>query len=218
MNLILSLIFCLFDIRPQMWRVEFILGWIRKPEVFWWRVNRVSRQKSSAVFDTPSLNNGILFEPSPALPLTWQSSSPWDFGPTYSKDQFPYVPVIFYTKDCNSVDQSGSCRCERQLPLHYLESSSAVLPKTGLTAVLMGAPALQTHSYASLHGWIASLSSLWLFTWVSYSRKCLQHLSQNAKLISCLGFTTVSSSYRCAIFSEARVKWLKKSTVTATTT
>lgn len=34
------------------------------------------------------------------------------------KINFFYPSVIFYIKDCNSVDQSRNCRCERQLPSH----------------------------------------------------------------------------------------------------
>lgn len=70
----------------------------------------------------------------------------------------------------------------------------------------------------SLCTWIAPLSPLRLFTCVSYSPNCLQDLSQNAKLTSCLGFTTVSSSYRHHMFPEKRVKCLRKVNVTATTT
>lgn len=43
----------------------------------------------------------------------------WHYLP---KDNFFCLLVIFYTKDCNSVDQSRSCRCERQLPPHCLKS------------------------------------------------------------------------------------------------
>lgn len=203
-----------FNIRPEMWQVQYILGWNHTPGVFWWRV-QLSKQKSSAVFDTSCLKNGIIFDPSLALLLTWQSSSPWDCGTTYPKDQFFYLSVIFYIKDCNSVDQSRNCRCERQRPPHYWNLwSSVTVPEAELISVLRSAPELEIWTH-NTPGWIPALSSPWLFTLTGY--ETLQDLSPNAKLISYLG-STVSSSCRHNTISEARVKFLKKSTVTTTMT
>lgn len=137
----------------------------------------------------------------------------WHYLP---KDQLFCLLMIFYTKDCNSVDQSRNCRCERQLPPHYLKSVELSHGAWG-RAVLTSAPELQTRTHNTQpHGWIPALSSPQQFTCTGYVT--LQDLSQNAKLISYVGFTTLSSSCRYNIISEARVKLLKKSTVTATTT
>lgn len=65
--------------------------------------------------------------------------------PTHPKDQFSHMPVIFYTKASNSVDQRGNCRCERELPLHRLRSvelSRAAGDRAA--ALLTRAPGLQT--------------------------------------------------------------------------
>lgn len=132
------------------------------------------------------------------------------------KINFFYLSVIFYIKDCNSVDQSRNCRCERQLPPHYWNLWSSVkVPEAELISVLRSAPELEIWTH-NTPGWIPALSSPWLFTLTGY--ETLQDLSLNAKLISYLGSTTVSSSCRHNTISEARVKLLKKSTVTTTMT
>lgn len=92
---------------------------------------------------------------------------------------------------------------------------SVTVPEAELTPVLMSVPELEIWTH-NTHGWIPALSSPQLFTCTGY--ETLQDLSQNAKLISYLGFTTTNPSCRHNPISEARVKSLKKSTVTTTTT
>lgn len=93
--------------------------------------------------------------------------------------------------------------------------SSDTVPEAELISVLRSAPELEIWTH-NTPGWIPALSSPWLFTLTGY--ETLQDLSLNAKLISYLGSTTVSSSCRHNTISEARVKLLKKSTVTTTMT
>lgn len=197
--------------------MEYILGWNHTPGVFSWRVES-SKQKNSAVFDTPCLNNGIIFDPSPALHLTWQSSSPWDCGTTYPKIIFFACLWSFILRTVTLWIKVGVLDVKDNFHLTAWNPwSSVTVPEAELTTVLTSAPEGQTWTHnIQPHGWIPALNSPQLFTCTGYVT--LQDLSQNAKLISYLGFTTVSSSCRHNVISEARLKLLKKSTVTAAMT
>lgn len=146
----------------------------------------------------------------------WQSSSPWDCGTTYPKDKFFYLPVIFYIKDYNSVDQSRNCRCERKLSPHqlkYVELSHSAWGRANPCPY----ECPRTANINTQHPWMNTC--IQLTTAVYMYRGCNFAGFKPKCKTDFLPWLHHSKFFMQTQYnSEARVKFLKKSTVTATMT
>lgn len=200
-----------------MQQVESVLGWSHTRHLLVKWAQSVSRKAQHGLWCSMFQQGMDPFEPSPALRLTSQLSSPWDFWPYLPTQKINFLTCLwsFTLRPLTLWIKGGTVDVRENFHFTGWDPwSSVALPET---EPLLSLPEPQDCRHW-LCGWIAPLSPLRLFTCMTYSPNCLQDLSQNAKLISCLGFATVSSSYRHHMFPEKRVKCLRKANVTATTT
>lgn len=129
-----------------MQQVEFILGWNHTPDIFWWRVSRVGKQKSSAcslIFHVLTMGSSL----NQVQLSIWLDSQALRGILALSTQKINFLTCLwsFPLRTATLCINVGTVDGGDNFHFTSWDRwSSAALPKTELTTLLTSAPELQT--------------------------------------------------------------------------
>lgn len=151
-----------------MQQVESVLGWSHTRHLLVKWAQSVSRKAQHGLWCSMFQQGMDPFEPSPALRLTWQLSSPWDFWPYLPTQKINFLTCLwsFTLRPLTLWIKGGTVDVRENFHFTGWDPwSSVALPET---EPLLSLPEPQDCRHW-LCGWIAPLSPLRLFTCMTYS-------------------------------------------------